>query len=213
MPSRIDAKKTVIIQIDPEDLRNLKQSGYRLCIAKQVDSDPFNVIWQAYADYLPNNSFSWVPSFELFGCNVFAPKTPVKITTNSVPIAFGQQSTLDSIGILSAAQTGGPATSFALINAYGLIHPGISQLSTGIDGRIKSTPIYVTVNPIVIGTARITPVDVVLVWFEQNVDTGMMFTIQPTTILVNASSIAVRIDLTKTDTEARLYKAGRWQKF
>lgn len=196
------AQKTVDILIDLEDLKTLKASSYKLCFAKKVGNEAYNVVWQSYGDYLANNEFSWTPSYQLFGSNTFVSNLTVKVATNKVDIGLGEQSTLDPAGVLSPPSTGGSPTAITMINNYGKIHPGVNQLSTGINGEQVSTPIYVATNPIVLGNAELTPVEKVLVWFEQNITTSTMFS--------TARSKSVEIDLTTTNNATRLYQGGQW---
>lgn len=196
-------QKTVTIQIDAGDLTQLKQNGYRLCFAKKVGNEAYNVIWQSYDRYLSNNDFSWTPQYQLFGSNQFQANVQVRASTNTVNIGLGQQSTLDQNGLLNQAISGGPDTSITLINNYGAIHPGINQLSTGLDGTQISTPIYVATNQVVTGQVTLTPVETILVWFEQNVQTSTMFS--------TSRSNAIEIDLTNVNSASRLYIGGVWK--
>lgn len=195
--------KMVTIQIDAGDLTQLKQSGYKLCFAKKVGNEAYNVIWQSYVQYLSNNDFSWTPQYQLFGSNQFQANVTVKASTNTVNIGLGEQSTLDSNGLLGSAISGGPDTAITLINNYGPIHPGINQLSTGLDGTQISTPIYVASNQVVTGQTVLTPVEKVLVWFEQNVQTSTMFS--------TSRSNAIEVDLTNVNDATRLYIGGVWK--
>ncbi|WP_095083487.1 hypothetical protein [Pseudomonas sp. Irchel s3h17] len=195
--------KMVRIQIAPEDLTLLKQSGYKLCFAKKVGNEDYNVVWQSYVKYLSNNSFSWTPQYQLFGSNVFQANVTVEVSTNIVDIGLGQQSVLSEEGLLGPAVTAGPATAITLQNDYGPIHPGVNQLSTGVDGRQVSTPIYVATSQVVTGKTELIPVETILVWFEQNVQTSTMFS--------SSRSKAIEIDLTRVNEASRLYAAGEWK--
>jgi len=88
------------------------------------------------------------------------------------------------------------------LNNYGPIHPGVSQLSTGIDGRQVSTPIYVASQQVVTGSTVLTPVETILVWFEQNVQTSTMFS--------TSRSQSIEINLTDSNDAVRLYSGGSW---
>ena len=197
------AQKTVTIEIAPGDLTLLKKSGYKLCFAKKVGTADYNVVWQSYVAYLSNNEFSWTPLYQMFASNVFKENIQVKVSTNIVNIGLGQTSTLDEHGLLSPAITGGPDVSMTFVNEYAPIHPGINQLSTGIDGNQVSTPIYVAVDQVVTGKTVLTPVETILVWFEQNVQTSTMFS--------TSRSKAIEIDLTFENTAGRLYEGGQWK--
>ncbi len=195
-------QKTVTIQIDSNDVGRLQQSGHNLCFAKKIGTAPYNVVWQSYGRYLGSNNFSWRPIFQLFGSNMFRGNAEVQIATGMVSIDLGEQSTLDYNGVLSEAVAGGPAASITINNDYGQIHAGLTQLSTGPDGSQASTPIYVTPDPIRQGTTSLTPADRLLVWFEQRITTGTMFS--------GERPNAVEIDLTAASSARRLYQGGRW---
>ncbi|SER75764.1 hypothetical protein SAMN05216188_11537 [Lentzea xinjiangensis] len=193
--------KSIDIQIAPDDLKALKKSHYMLCFAKKVN-DTYNVVWQSAEDYLVDNTFSWQPLYELFGSNDFKGNDWVHTATNKVPIGLGYEAVLSEEGLLGDASSGGPATGITLVNHYGSIHPGLSAYSTGVDGQGKTTPIYVAETPIVPGSDVLTPMEVVQVWFEQDITTSTMFS--------SARSNAVEIDLTDDNTATRLYSNGGW---
>jgi hypothetical protein len=195
-------KKSVRISIAPEDFATLKNANYKLCFAKKVD-DTYNVVWQSYKDYLNNCTFSWVPTYQLFGTNTFQTNITVTTDTDTVPIGLGQTADLDKNGALGAAYNGkGPKTGITMNNAYGPIHPGLLSYSVGPDGKAATTAIYVAEDQIVTGDVALTPVESVQVWFEQNIETSTMFS--------SARSKAVQIDLTSVNTAARRYVGGEW---
>jgi hypothetical protein len=195
-------QKSVIIQIAEEDLATLKANDYKLCFAKKVGDADYNVVWQSYNKYLANNQFSWTPQYQLFGSNIFQGNITVQVATNVVQIELGETSVLDEAGTLKPPKTGGSDTGFTMENNYGTIHPGVNQLSTGIDGKQISTPIYVAQKAIVSGSVVLTPVEKVLVWFEQNIQTSTMFS--------DARAQAVEIDLTTLNCATRMYKDQNW---
>ncbi|WP_174275563.1 hypothetical protein [uncultured Sphingomonas sp.] len=197
--------KNVQILIDAEDLETLKANNYSLCFAKKVGSgeDPgsYNVVWQSLTNYLHSTTFSWTPQFALFGSNVFDADVQVTAETNIVVIELGQQSVLDPSGNLDSPSTGGPSTAVTMVDQYGQIHPGLSQIST-LNGVSQVTPLYVAQDAIVQGEATLTPIEMVLVWFEQDVETSTMFSA--------ARSLSVEIDLTETNSAVRLYQGEKW---
>jgi len=195
-------KKRVKIEIVQDDLRTLKDGNYKLCFAKKVAEGDYNVVWQSYDDYSVTNTFLWTPQYQLFGSNRFKENVEVEVTTNVVDIGIGEESTLDKYGILSAPKTGKNETAITMINDYKSIHPGINQLSTGIDGKMVSTPIYLAPNEIVMGEVTLTPVESVQVWFEQNIQTSAMFS--------NARSNSIEINLTNSDSTTRRYEKQKW---
>jgi hypothetical protein len=196
------ATKTVNISIADKDFVTLKNSGYKLCFAKKVGDNDFNVVWQSYDDYLSINTFTWTPQYQLFGTNNFQGGVKVRAQTKTVNIGLGEQALLDKSGLLGRATTGGPLTAFTLVNEYGPIHPGVSQLSTGISGEQISTPIYVATAPVVTGNTTLTPVETILVWFEQNVETSTMFS--------DSRSKSIEIDMTDDTDASRHYEGGAW---
>jgi len=195
-------EKTVNIRIDPKDLEILKDGDYKLCFAKKVGDKDFNVVWQSYNKYLANNTFQWTPMYQLFGSNRFEGNVQVTVDTNAVNIGLGEVSTLNFAGNLSTPVSGGEKTEFTMINEYGPIHPGVNQLSIGIDGKAASTPIYVSKKSIVKGETGLKPVEKVLVWFEQNIKTSTMFS--------KSRSKSIEIDLTNENSASRKYIDGKW---
>lgn len=194
--------KTVNIFIDEDALRTLKRSKYKLCFAKKVN-DTFNVIWRSYDDYLYQTVFGWTPEYQLFGTNRFQASVTVKATTKPVDIGLGQQSILDAYGTLGHPSTNSSdPTAITLVNNYGDIHPGLNACSSGITGEELTTPIYVAENSIVSGSDTLTPIDEVMVWFEQDVETSCMFS--------TARSNSEIIDLTHENEATRFYKGESW---
>jgi len=195
-------QKVVNVKVDQKDLAVLKSANYRMCFAKKVGSNAFNVVWQSYHDYLTNGSFSWTPQFQLFGSNSFVSNVKVKMSTDSQVIGLGETCILDKNGVLQAPTTGGSLTSLTMKNEYGSIHPGVNQISIGITGQQVATPIYVSEEPIVMGDTALTPVEKVLVWFEQNIETSTMFS--------DSRSKSIELDLTTINEKSILYKDQKW---
>jgi hypothetical protein len=196
-------EKSVKIQIASSDLTQLKQNGYSLCFAKKVGNDSYNVIWQSYTGFLSNNTFKWSPQYQVFGSNLFQAGQEVDISTNLITIGTGQQAIIDQSGVIGPASTGGPENTITLVNQYGSIYPGLTQLSTGIDGRMISTAVFLSPTQAIQGVTQMTPTDVLLVWFQQNVQTGTLFS--------GSRSNAVEIDLNNDSTATRLYTGSKWQ--
>jgi hypothetical protein len=189
--------KTVTINIDKDKHGKLMDEHYKLCFAKKV-GDVFDVIWQSYDDYLVSNTFSWIPTYQMFGSNTFADGVKVKAMTETIDVGLGQTVTLNKHGdFLDPAVTGGPSTGITLTNNYKSIHPGLNSVSISGDGTRVTTPIYVAQDPIETGTDTLTPVDIVRVWFQQNVVTSTMISTDVTN--------SIDIDMTSTNTTARLY--------
>jgi hypothetical protein len=197
--------KAVTILVDLDDLATLKTNNYAMCFAKKVasgsDGGSYNVVWQSLTKYVYSTAFSWTPQFSLFGTNVFADTVTVTATTNQRALGLGQQCLLDANGILQPPATGGPVTGVSMQNQFGLIHPALSQIST-LNGVQQTTPLYVAPSGMVQGSVTLTPIDTVMVWFQQDIATSTMFS--------SARSMSTEIDLTSTNTATRLYKGGQW---
>lgn len=188
--------KTVTVQIDPADLKRLRNLNYCMCFAKQVSND-FNVVWHSLTEYLEINAFSWIPAYRMFATSQFTAGEPVSMQTEIVDVGPGDMLTLDPGGHLK-----GPAVSsgsgITLSNDFGLIHPGLA-----IGAGAQTTPVYVAKDPIAKRTdATLYPTEIVRVWFAQNAVTG--------TMIGEAPSYFVDIDMTATDTATRLYKNAMW---
>lgn len=196
------ASKKVSVSIDRASLGSLKQSNYNMCFAKKVGNADYNVVWKSYQKFSVSNSFSWVPVYSIFGSDIFEESLKVKISCSPVTISLGQQTTLDEYGILRSPVTGGSNTAFTMINNYGSIHPGVNQLSTGIDGLQISTPIYVSPKPALSGATELSPVEKVMIWFEQDIETGTMFSTK--------RSRSIEVDLTFNKSIKLLYD-GDWK--
>ena len=71
-----------------------------------------------------------------------------------------------------------------------------------LSGVAQSTPIYVAQDPAEKGEVSLTPIDMVLVWFEQAAETSTMFS--------TVRSMSVEIDLTNTNSTVRRYQQEAW---
>jgi hypothetical protein len=199
--------KEIRVQIATNDLQALKQSGYNLCFAKKVNNS-FNVVWKSSSNYLAVNLFSWTAQYELFGSNTFQNGVVVRSVTNTQTCGLGESCTLTQNGILEPAVTDGPATSLTFKNEYGQIHTGVNQQCTGIEGKISMNTIYVSEYPIVQGFEQLTPKDEVIVWFQQDAETGTM---NSQIVSEEAVSNSIQLNLTQTDEVSCLYENGQWK--
>ncbi|MCM1083235.1 MAG: hypothetical protein NC393_12760 [Clostridium sp.] len=197
-----NATKEVNIQIAVDDIRSLMNSNYRMCFAKKVGNENYNVIWQSYKDFSENNTFSWTPQYQVFRTDTFQAGVTVKTASNPKTIGLGEKTTIDSYGILSDPVTGGDTTAINVDNEYKATHIGVCQLSTGIDGKIVSTPIYVSENSCMLGNASLKPVEKVMIWFEYNAETSTMFT--------DMKTRCVEVDLTQKNSVNLKYENEKW---
>ncbi len=197
-------QKAVNVTVATADLMKLKDNGYRMCFAKKVGTESYNVIWQSYVDFSENNTFSWTPEYQIFRTDTFEAEVTVKVSSNPKDIGLGEITVIDKYGILSDPVTGGEETSINVDNEYKATHVGISQVSKGVDGKVAATPIYVSENECMTGKASFRPVEKVLIWFEYNAETSTMFTDMKTN--------SIEVDLTQTDNVNVKYENEKWSK-
>ncbi len=195
------SSREVNIQISSADLEALKKGEYYLCFAKNLN-DEYNVVWQCYSDYLTSNYFSWDLKFQLFGTNTFIPENTIKTITNIQDCDLGMVCLLDEIGLLEVQRSGGTTNKLTINNEYGFIHSGVNQFSTGIDGTVASSPIYVARTKELRGDIQLAPKAIVRIWFQQNIQTSMMISGKP--------SNSIDLDLTLNQTIACVYEDQKW---
>ncbi|MDQ5984010.1 MAG: hypothetical protein RUMPE_01039 [Eubacteriales bacterium SKADARSKE-1] len=197
-------EKMVRVSINPDDLNNLKNNKYSLCFAKKVGDEDYNVVWRADKAFLQNNKISWTPQYKIFGSNTFENAVKVEVSTDLLNIGIGEQTTLTANGLFTTASTSPDKTSITLNNEFGSIHPGLYQISTGGDNKPIASPIYVAKESIVLGKTSLKPVDKVLVWFEQHIETSTMFS--------DSRSKSIELDLTESSEMTVKYENQEWKK-
>ena len=169
-------EKSLVIHIADQDLSTLKNAGYVLCFAKRSKDKPYNIVWVADAEYGTCSQLSWEPRFVFFLAAEFADLKKIFITAQSVPLTLGQECTLLESGAFSSPRTGtiAEAVTLALQNRNP-VYSGIGQYCgfNGQEGTLR--PFYVAKNPVVSGISVDYPQDKILVWFEQDTQSGMMF--------------------------------------
>jgi hypothetical protein len=158
------------VHVAPKDIQALKQSGYKMYIAKKCNNT-YNVVW-AGQSFLQNNDFTWVDKYKVFAVDTFADGEVVKISsTAAVDITPGQTAVLDSNGILSSAQGVVKKTgAFMIENDYGAIHLAVACKFHG-----EYTPFFVTPNPVMSGLVKLTPIENIIIWFATELKVSSMF--------------------------------------
>jgi hypothetical protein len=200
---RATMTKLLEVQIAPDDLEFLKTNQYLLCFAKIPQSYNAAIVWQCFSDYLQNNPLSWPTQYQVFGSSSFITGGVATIDTNTATIAPGQQITLSADAAFQSPGVGGPANSFTIHNEYRQkIYLGFGGASAGPDGVWRMTPIFVMPTPATDFNV-FTPVEIVKVWFQQNVVTGT---------IVDSNSIpgSINIDVRTRDFGKLLYQGGKW---
>jgi hypothetical protein len=195
--------KLLEVQIAPDDLEFLKTNQYLLCFAKIPQSYNSAIVWQCFSGYLQNNPLSWPAQYQVFGSSSFITGGVATIDTSTAMIALGQQITLSADAAFQSTAVGAPANSFTIHNEYRQkIYLGFGGASTGPDGVQRTTPIFVMSAPAT-DFNTFTPVEIVKVWFQQNVVTS---TIVDSTSIPNS----IEIDLRSRDFGKLLYQGGKW---
>jgi len=193
--------KTLNVEIALDDLEAMKAAGTSLNIAIKVNGT-FNVVWSSTEEFLSFNTYQWSPIFGVFASNEFENGLSVTINTNLVNISLGQAVTLDAAGLIGDPVAGATVDSINFINNFGFIHPGLAQQLTLPTGEQALLPTYVTEEVSVVTEAlTLTPINEVLVWFEDT-ETSIMF--------LGPLPNLVEVDLTSTNTQTRLFSGGEW---
>ena len=151
---------------------------------------------------LSNNFFSWTPQFQLFGTNNFINGEQIKTTTNTENCGLGMICILDNVGLIKKETSGGTSEKLTIDNQYGAIHSGVKQLSTGINGMMISTPIYVSESKEIKGDIILTPNNIIRIWFEQNIETSMMIS--------SPKSNSIELDFNSSQLVTCRYKNQTW---
>jgi hypothetical protein len=135
----------------------------------------------------------------VFGARDFQPFTFANSGTNLANIALGQEVFLNDAGIIERPTTGDSSTGIRFINNFGSSHPALSQQLTDPTGTQAILPIYVSPTS---SSDLLTPIPEVLVWFEQNLETGTMFS--------GPRQLSVTVDFTNVSTATRLFSNEEW---
>jgi hypothetical protein len=189
---------SLTVDIDPAQQAILKEGGYNLCVAKNVNG-VYNVVWSG-GDFLSKNIFTWIEKYQVFATTIFQNGLLTQASTNAVAIAGGQTATLDGNGLFENATGPTSGVTFTCDNEYKAIYFGVNTVAS--DGT--ATPIYVDEKPTVTGTDALTPQVDVLVFFDRSLTTGTMFS--------ESVSHTHEVDYGTQNTATILYdKDGNWE--
>ncbi|KAG7091917.1 hypothetical protein E1B28_008312 [Marasmius oreades] len=179
-----DDQYSLKVYISDESLTALKEYGYRLCIAKEVNGK-YNVVFQGVSKLLFQNTFQFEDYYRVFGTNKFADGALIDASTKKYPIMGGQKITLSSAGVFSPTSGSvNPEAGFTVHNQY------IEPIHFGVDAFVGNeySSIYVAEKPVLSGDVFLTPKKKFLVWFEQDLETDMMIS--------RAITNSIRLDFT-----------------
>ncbi|THG96720.1 hypothetical protein EW026_g5164 [Hermanssonia centrifuga] len=161
---------TLTISVNPDDISNLQNAGYRLCIAKRVNNK-YTVVWWSGGVSTARNTFAWDAEFQVFGALRFQQGLRVRPDTNAQEIKFGQTVVLDVHGDMQPAT--GPSDKSGVFQ----VQNDHDRICIGVNAKLGEawSPIYLSQEPFAIGVVSLTPVEKVLVWFDTSSSTGIMF--------------------------------------
>lgn len=64
------ATYTLNVEVAVNQLDLLKESGYNLCLARNVN-DTYTIVWSGNTKYLYQNVFKWTEEYQVFGQDNF----------------------------------------------------------------------------------------------------------------------------------------------
>lgn len=196
-------KKSVTVRISDQMIAVLLHSHYRLCIGKRIREDPdIRLVWQSWERFFPQNTFSWTDAYALSYTSYFVPGSSLALACTPVPVAPGEQATLDRFGCISSPISGQDPDSICLVNECGLIFPVLSQQITGIDNKSSCSPFYISSGQLLKGTISFRPIDSLCLWFEQNLCDDLQ--------LAAAKTVTVDLDLSSQDQITVLFDQQSW---
>lgn len=203
-------EKTLRIQIELDKMQELKANGYRLCLAKATTdrsgTNQCNIVWQSYNNFVCNTVFSWDSLYYLFAGTAFQEYVNINdiSTSNQVMIQRGQQAVLDTSGRLGKATDGKNSEGITLINECADIdiYPGFIQVNYGINHKMTYSPACFMERKLLIGAITLIPDDNIIVWMDQELETGTLFRelLNPS-IVVNMNGKA----------EEKIFYDGTWK--
>ncbi|KAG7094772.1 hypothetical protein E1B28_005588 [Marasmius oreades] len=97
-----DNQYNLKVYISDECLTKLKEYGYRLCIAKEVNGK-FNVVFRGVNKLLFQNAFRFEDRYRVFGTSTFKDGALIEASTKKNAILGGQEITLSSAGVFGPA--------------------------------------------------------------------------------------------------------------
>ncbi|KAG7094770.1 hypothetical protein E1B28_005586 [Marasmius oreades] len=185
------------ILISDDTFPALKKAGYRLCIAKEVNGK-YDVAFQTVKEVAYQNDFEFEERFRIFGTRKFEVGENAQPFTRRVPILSGREVTLDVDGAFSVVSGPVvPSKPFTVHNQYAYpLHFGVDAV---VDNDYNTA--FVHEMAVLSGEIFVAPKKKLLIWFEQGLETGMMFT--------HTVSNSIRLDFTETNDITISYTAPR----
>ncbi|KAG7094761.1 hypothetical protein E1B28_005577 [Marasmius oreades] len=165
-----DNKFKLTAYISDESLTILKQGGYKLCIAREVNGK-YNVVFISVIEHLFQNVFEFEEQYRVFGTKKFEAGALIEASTRRVPIMPGQEIPLSPEGVFGSV-TGYVDRSkpFMVNNNYN--HP----IHFGVDALVSQdyAAIHVSEGPYVAQAVPLKPSRKIMIWFDKELESGMM---------------------------------------
>jgi len=169
---------SIHITIEPKILHTLTQGGYSLCVAKILadsSGDVFNVIMASIPQIEPNMIVKWTDVYQIHAASQpFQPGGSVVVTGGlaPMPISFGHSYVVkgwDDPGKIINDPN-------APTNGFGFVNDMVCSVvvSTQDPHTKQFIPIYISPESLIAGRELLTPIDKVVLWFEQNMQSATM---------------------------------------
>ncbi len=182
--------KKITLYIDADDLKKYRESGYKLCIARQVN-DSFTTIWKTIELFHAQEEITWEPGYKIFVSEEPYGNADSLETLPQIPLKPGEAVCLGPDMDFDQPTTGDDAPESIIINNnFGHFYPGVAD-KNGI-------PIYLAQHAVVSGKTRLTPKEILSLWFQQDAET--------TTVISKAVGNSFTADLTAQDSIAIRFK-------
>ncbi|KAG7094767.1 hypothetical protein E1B28_005583 [Marasmius oreades] len=166
-----DNKFKLTAYISDESLTILKQGGYKLCIAREVNGK-YNVVFISVIEHLFQNVFEFEEQYRVFGTKKFEAGALIEASTRRrVPIMPGQEIPLSLEGGFGSV-TGYVDRSKPFMVNSNYYHP----IHFGVDALVSQdyAAIHVSEGPYVAQAVPLKPSRKIMIWFDKELESGMM---------------------------------------
>lgn len=204
--------KELIVQIAEDDLKVLRENNYLLCVAKKMEDYSYTVVWQAEKDFSQNNKMTWEDSYSMFASTSRTEGEVVFENILPVQIAQGERVILTSYGTFNGKEQGETTDCLEMRNQYKGIYPGVSVESKNFKGETLVTPFFLSPELSIPGVFKVKPVEQILVWFEQKIESGTVILLEyKNQMKYAARSNMIEVNLEKEDSVTLLFEDYAWK--
>lgn len=202
----------ITVKIGADDLKSLKESRYKLCVACSLqDEEQYNVIWYAAGNFIEVNKIELAKDYEIFVSQSFVQEQLVSEDVLPVPIDMGQECTLKSYGVISDVRSGKKDSCIKLLNQYGEIYPGLKRGGRGVTREVIMNPFFVSQYKMVPGTFEFLPSPVICLWFAQKAESGMISLHPKSSRQRSAVTFDIQVDLLKNPNPVIAFSHAEWK--